>query len=46
MKVSKEKTAAAARKAKCRLETPLTEVIKGEKVTAEAERQRKVRNGG
>jgi hypothetical protein len=42
MKASKEKNAAAARHAKPRLENPLTEVQRAEKVVAEAERQRKI----
>ena len=42
MKASKAKTVVAARKAKSRLENPLTEVQKAEKVAAEAERQRKI----
>ena len=42
MKASKENTVAAARKAKRRLENPLTEAQKVEKVDAEAERQRKI----
>ena len=42
MKLSNEKTAAAARKAKRRLENPLTEAQKAEKVAVEAERVRKI----
>ena len=42
MKVSKEKTAVAARKAKRRLENPLTKAQKAGKVVAEAERQQKI----
>ncbi len=38
MKASKEKTVAVARDAKRRLENPLTEAQKAEKVAAEAER--------
>ena len=41
MKVPKEKSAAAARVAKRRLENPLTKAQKIEKAAAEAERQRK-----
>ncbi len=41
MKVPKEKTAAAARDAKRRLENPLTESQKAERVAVEAERQQK-----
>jgi len=37
-----KKTAVSARKAKRRLETPLTEAAKSEKVVAEVERQRKI----
>ncbi len=42
MKVPKEKTAAAARDAKRRLENPLTEAQKAEKAAAESERLRKI----
>ena len=42
MKVPKEKTAAAARKTKRRLENPLTDAQKVEKAAAEAERLRKI----
>ncbi len=42
MKASKKKTAAAARHAKRRLENPLTEAEKAEKMVAEAERQRRI----
>jgi hypothetical protein len=42
MKASKEKTAVAGRDAKRRLENPLTEAQKVEKVAAEIERQRKI----
>ena len=41
MKVQKMKTAVAVRKTKRRLENPLTEAQKSEKVAAEAERLRK-----
>jgi hypothetical protein len=43
MKASKGKTAAAARNAKRRLEIPLTEAQKSEKIVAEVERQQKIR---
>ena len=42
MKLPKEKSAAAAREAKRRLENPVTEAQKVEKATAEAERLRKI----
>ena len=42
MKLPNEKTAAAARDAKRRLENPLTEAQKVEKATVEAERLRKI----
>ena len=42
MKLPKEKTAAAARHAKRRLENPLTEAQKSEKAAVEAERLRKI----
>ena len=41
MKAAKDKTSVAARKSKRRLENPLTEAQKAEKVVAEVERQRK-----
>ena len=42
MKLPKEKSSAAARDAKCRLENPLTEAQKAEKAAVEAERLRKI----
>ena len=42
MKASKGKIAVAERKAKRRLENPLTEAQKSEKIAAEVERQRKI----
>ena len=42
MKLTKEKSAASAREAKRRLENPLTEAKKAEKVAAEAERLHKI----
>jgi hypothetical protein len=42
MKLPNEKTAAAARDAKRRLENPLTEAQKAEKAAVEAERLRKI----
>ena len=42
MKLPKEKSAAAAREAKRRLENPLTEAQKAEKATVDAERLRKI----
>ena len=43
MKLPNEKSAAAAREAKRRLENPLTEAQKAEKVAVEAERLRKIK---
>ena len=43
MKLPKEKSAAAARHAKRRLENPLTEAQKVEKAAVEAERLRKIK---
>ncbi len=42
MKLSKEKSAAAARHAKRRLENPLTKAQKTEKAEVDAERLRKI----
>jgi len=42
MKIPKEKSATAAREAKRRLENPLIEAHKAEKVAADAERLRKI----
>jgi len=46
MKLPKEKSAVVAREAKRRLENPLKEEQKAEKVAAEAERLRKIQRTG